>query len=66
MRTGPVSDSNRLVWCRLFTKEDFGFQVRRDKSTCENTKEENYKLTAHEPECKTHAKQLIYCIADTR
>ena len=31
------------------------FQVRRDKSTCENTKEQNSKLTAHEPECKTHA-----------
>ena len=30
-------------------------QVRRDKSTCENTKEQNLKLTAHEPECKTHA-----------
>lgn len=42
------------------------FQVRRDKSTCENTKEQNSKLTAHEPECKTYAKPLIYCIADTR
>ena len=42
------------------------FQVRRDKSTCENTKKQNSKLTAHEPECKTHAKQLTYCIADTR
>ena len=40
MRTGPVSDPNSFVRCRFFTKEDLEdlvFQVKRDKSTCENT-----------------------------